>query len=71
MDNHNTIVQMTKLKALGKVTLSENFRQQMSIWADGCILRGYDKNNPELGLIDIPGQKFLHPVHKQDFEIIG
>lgn len=61
-----------KDKPLAKVVLSSNFLEQTGIWADGdCLLRRYDSANPDIGLIDIPGQKLPVRVHHQDFTIIG
>lgn len=61
-----------KETAIAKVELSNNFREQTGIWADaGCILRRYDTDDPQIGLIEIPGQELPVRVHSQDFTIIG
>ncbi len=61
-----------KERAIAVVKLSDNFREQTGIWAEGnCLLRRYEAGNPRIGLIDIPGQRLPIRVHSQDFTIIG
>ena len=74
MSDKNNLYTFTpkKEKPLARVTLSSSFREQTGIWAGGqCLLRRYDSENPEIGLIDIPGQAAPVRVHCQDFTIIG
>lgn len=59
-------------KPLAKVRLSDNFCEQTGIWGgEDCLLRRFDSQNPDIGIVDVPGQKLPVRVHCQDFDIVG
>lgn len=74
MNDKNNLYSFSSNKgpAIAVVELSSNFREQTDIWATGkCILRRYDAANPNVALIEIPGQALPLRVHKTDFTIVG
>ncbi len=57
---------------LAKVRLSKTFEERTGRWIGRpCILQRFDEKDPDLALVEIPGEKQPVRVHRMDFVIVG
>lgn len=57
-------------RPLAKVQLSRTFQELTGRWIGRpCVLQRFDEKNPNVGVVEIPGEKRPVRVHRMDFFI--